>query len=243
MTATRLTAVVFVAIVLAGCGQSPSRPASTATPLLATSSPREEAETLGRQGDWAGAVVKYREALRGAPDDLQLRFALGSALSHLERRDEAAEQFRWVVEHGRPSASEVSMARQWLLEADAANVPAEAQRATTAAKVDPSSTGKLQGKTTWPGISPDSFRLTLQVLLVGDDEANRGRILQVRTRLGEPYAFASVPEGQYRLSAQVGAVRLWDAPVSVSAGKATVLDLTPERSPVSPSDFPQREAR
>jgi hypothetical protein len=29
----------------------------------------------------------------------------------------------------------------------------------------------------------------------------------------------------------------------VSAGKATVLDLTPERSPVSPSDFPQREAR
>jgi len=63
-----------------------------------------------------------------------------------------------------------------------------------------------------------------------------------RTRLGQPYTIASVPEGRYRLMAQVGPVRLWETSVQVTAGKETVLDLAPETSPVSPRDFPQRAA-
>lgn len=245
MIAARLLAVVLVAVAAGACGQSapPAAPTSSAPVLPVASSPREDGDRLARAGDWAGAVVKYREALRASPDDVALRFALGSALSHLDRRDEAAEQFDWVVRHGRPGQAEVSMARQWLSDAAAPDTSAPAPVAERPTAPDPTTLGKIQGKTVWPSISRDTFRLPLQILLVGDDDATRGRILQGRTYLGEPYSIASVPEGQYRLTAQVAGVRLWDTRVAVSAGRDTVLDLTPDRSLVSPDQFPQRDRR
>ena len=108
----RLAPVALLGLVLAsGCSRPPTTPAPAANMV---SSPREEGDLLARRGDHAGAVAKYREALRATPNDVALRFALGSALSQLDRHAETAEQFRWVVEHGAPGQPEVSMARQWL---------------------------------------------------------------------------------------------------------------------------------
>ena len=241
----RMWPILLVAL-SAGCGQSspnPSASVDAASPLPLGSSAREAAYALVQRGDWPGAVVKYREALREAPGDVQLHFALGSALSHLDRREEAVEQFRLVVARGRASLPEVAAARQWLREAGALDTQVEAASPSTASvAVDPRSSGSVVGKTTWPGVGGESVVLTLQVLLVPDEAGTKGKPLGARTRLGQPYAFASVPEGRYRLMAQVGPVRLWDAAVQVTAGKETVLDLAPETSPVSPRDFPQRAA-
>ncbi|MGH7389098.1 MAG: tetratricopeptide repeat protein [Candidatus Rokuibacteriota bacterium] len=240
-------AAVGVVIGLAtGCGQSPAPPAPVAAVNpLEHASAREAARVLAQRGDWAGAVVKYREALRGAPEDVQLHFALGSALSHLDRREEAIERFKWVVARGRATVPEVAAAREWLRQAGALEAaqpdPSAAPRAVAA--VDAESTGRVAGKTAWPGTGHGSHVLTLQILLAGDDPATQGRTLGARTRLGEPYSLTAVPEGRYRLIAQVGPVRLWDTSVQVVAGKETVLDLTPDKSRVSPQDFPTRPGR
>src|SRR4029434_570902 len=97
-----------------GCSRPPTTPAPAAS---VGASPREEGDMLARSGDHAGAAAKYREALQGTPNDVRLRFALGSELTQLDRRAEAAEQFRWVVEHGSPGQEEVALARQWLASA------------------------------------------------------------------------------------------------------------------------------
>lgn len=103
---------------------------------------------------------------------------------------------------------------------------------------DPSAPrGTIKGKTVWPGI--DDYRLTLQIVLIGDDPFNQGKMIATRTRLGEPYS-AWVPAGGYLLRAQVGGIRLWDIRVNVEADKEVVVDLTPAESPVSPNDFPSR---
>src|SRR5919198_805855 len=108
MAATRVPAVLLASALAFGCA-GPTPPALPQTPAAA--SPREEGDAAVSRGDYVTAVAKYREALKETPDDLKLRFALGSALTHLDRRDEAVEQFRWIVEHRAP---EVAMARQWL---------------------------------------------------------------------------------------------------------------------------------
>jgi len=97
--------------------------------------------------------------------------------------------------------------------------------------------GTIKGKTVWP--NTEEHRFNLQILLIGDDSFTEGKIVPVRTRLGEPYS-AWVPAGGYLLRAQVGGVRLWELRVNVEADKETTVDLTPAESRVSPSEFPTR---
>lgn len=60
------------------------------------------------RGEYGKAAGKYQEAVALDPDDLALRFALGTAYSHLGRRAEAAEQFQRVVKR-----AEVSGPLEW----------------------------------------------------------------------------------------------------------------------------------
>lgn len=238
----RVLSTILAAGLLAGCGESPAPPpAATAPTRTDAAGLRSEGDALAARGEYAAAAERYREALRRAPEDLGLHFSLGSVLTHLGRRDEAVEQFRWVVAHGSPNRPEVATARQWLLEAgvvEGGPAPTRAARKEPSPPEASASFGMLKGNTVWPGVTPDTYRLTLQILLAGDDPFTQEKIIQARTRLGEPYVFPKVPEGTYRLMAQVGATRLWDTRITVAAGKETVLDLTPFMSPVSPSEFP-----
>ncbi len=106
MRRTWLT-VGTVAPLWAGCSQStpPSAPVAAVNRPPGASA-RQAARVLAQRGDWAGAVVKNREALRAEPEDVQLHLALGSALSRLDRHEEATEQFRGVGAGGRPSVPE-----------------------------------------------------------------------------------------------------------------------------------------
>ncbi|MBI2015109.1 MAG: hypothetical protein HYS77_06175 [Candidatus Rokubacteria bacterium] len=194
-------------------------------------------------------MTKYREALRATPDDLTLRFALGSALSQLDRRAETIEQFRWVVEHGGPGQAEVAMAREWLAAERASGSAPPSRPAATAPGVpatqsqpaSPAGVGSIKGKTAWPGVDPESQIVSVEIRLNGDDAATRGKSFRLHIRLGRSYVMSGLTAGAYRLMGRSAGVKVWETRVVVGAGKDTVLDLTDSNALVTPKDFTPRD--
>lgn len=234
MTAV-VTILVAAALLAGGCGDSRSAKPTAATPSAPAGDPREEAAALASRGDYAGAERKYREALKVKPDDVELHFGLGSVLSQLDRREQATEAFRWVVKNGRPGRPEVDSARRWL--ADAGDTAATASTSSESAP-DPASTGTVSGKLTWPGI-PASMDYTIRVVIERDGPDGPRKF--VRAKINGTYSVAELPEGSYKLTGLAGPTRMWsDLPVTVTAGRQTVLDLGPANAVVSPNEFPPR---
>ena len=245
-TVTRTLATLLAAELVSGCSGPRTSPALTSTPAAVAPSPRQEGDAALSRGDYAAAVAKYHEALRATPDDLKLRFALGSALSHLERYDEAIEQFRWVVGHRAP---EVAMAREWLAAAervsDASASPG--RQGVTVSSVPgaegqpaPAGVGSIKGTTAWPGVRPDAQNVSLELRFNGDDASTKGQRLRLHIVLGRPYRMSDLPAGAYRVVGRSAGVKLWETRAVVGAGKETVLDLTDANSLVTPKDFPPR---
>jgi hypothetical protein len=240
----KLAPIALLGLALAsGCSRPPTTPAPAASVV---GTPREQGDMLARSGDHAGAVAKYREALQGTPNDVHLRFALGSELTQLDRRAEAAEQFRWVVEHGAPGQEEVALARQWLTSASEQE-PSSSRRdvtmsSATGAEGQPGSSGigSIKGKTAWPSVNPDSQPVALELRFNGDDEATTGKNYRLHIGLGRPYTMSDLPAGAYRVVGRSGGVKLWEQRVVVGAGKETALDLSEANSAVTPKDFPPR---
>ena len=240
----KLVLVLLGLALVSGCSRTPATPAPAAGVV---GSLREQGDLLARSGDHAGAVAKYREALQASPNDVGLRFALGSALSQLDRRAEATEQFGWVVEHGAPGQEEVTMARQWLASA-AEPGSGEASSSTrkdvtmspAPAEGQPAGVGSIKGKTAWPSVNPDSQPVALELRFNGDDEATTGKNYRLHIGLGRPYTMSDLPAGAYRVVGRSGGVKLWEQRVVVGAGKETALDLTEANSAVTPKDFPPR---
>ena len=113
----RLLVAAAFALVLAGGCQQPQPPAPAAgapTKGPLTAQLKAEGDALMARGDYERAVVKYLAAVNQEPKDVSLRFALGVALSNLDRREETIEQFRFVAINGAPGSNEVKLAREWL---------------------------------------------------------------------------------------------------------------------------------
>src|SRR5213593_2501750 len=240
---TLLIIAAVVAALLLGCQQSRQGPlAPPMGPAVRTL--KEEGDRLARSRDWAGAATKYQTALNRESSNLELRLAYGISLSHLDRRDETAEQFRWVVNHSDPGSPAFVMARTWLVEAG--ELPA-LRPATTApaadaasASVDTTPKGGVRGTTSWPGVTARERLVPLRITLSGEDKENRDVTLGRRFRLGEPYRLSDARPGKYRLRAVAidQNVELWDKQVVVEAGKETILDLSATDSSVSTREFP-----
>jgi hypothetical protein len=226
--------VVGAGALLAGCDSKPPKVATIAASVPAGNL-REDAARLAARGDFAGAERTYRAALSAQPDDVELHFGLGSVLSQLDRREAAAEEFRWVVQHGRPGRPEVDSARRWLAESGEA-APGSA---TAAAEPEPTSLGGVSGQLTWPGLPADKqFAVRVVVARKGD-----GAALQksARTKLNGTFSIAGLPEGAYTLTGLAGPVRIWsDLPITVTPGRETTVDLSPANAIVSANEFPAR---
>lgn len=224
--ASPLGVALIVVLVFRGGGTRPVEP--RLVPL--GPSLEKQADELAALGDYEAAVVKYRAALELEPEDVSLRFALGAALSHLGRREETAEQFRWVVRLGDPASLDVEVARRWLVRAGLL-----AERAT----FDSSTTnspgavpaGKVKGKT-------ESGSGQVSVALRGEEESNKDVAFDTSVKLGEPYEFDQVPPGNYRLTARISETTVWDRKVTVEPGGESVLDLTGGGSEVASNEPP-----
>jgi|SRR5215470_5130914 len=239
-----LVIVGVVGVLLLGCQQSPPT-----NPLAAPMGPdaralKQEGDHLARSRDWAGAAAKYQMALNRESSNLELRLAYGITLSHLDRRDETAEQFRWVINNSQPGSHAFAMARTWLVEAgELLGLPAASAAPvadTAPAGNDTTPKGGVRGMTSWPGVMTHERLVPLRITLSGDDKETRDVMLGRRFRLGEPYRLSNARPGKYRLRAVAidQNVELWDKPVVVEPGKETILDLSATDSSVSAGDFP-----
>jgi tetratricopeptide (TPR) repeat protein len=224
------------------CQQAPQRPAD-APHVSRAAVARGTADQLMERGEYEKAAGKYQEAVGLVPNDMALRFALGTAYSHLGRQAEAAEQFQWAVKRGDPAADYHRGARQWLLRAGLLSDEAAASASPeTASDSRWSGKGKVGGPLEWPGVNSRAWLIKVRVTLSGDDQATRPVHVSRRFRLGERYELRDLVPGKYRLIAKAEdgapAVELWNQEVMIEAGKTTQLALNAANSKVSPAQFP-----
>jgi hypothetical protein len=236
---------------LAGCNQAPPAPPARAPEEKSRAMVlREEGDALAAKGDHAGAAAQYQAGLELEPEDLGLHYALGTAFSYLERRPDAIREFRWVVAKGRADSDEVRAARQWLIsvgalaQEDAA--PRTGETATSGDAAGKKKQSSVKGKLEWPGVVAGEGTVPIRLLLTGDDMGNR-EFKQVRfAKLANPYEFADVPPGNYRLvgvAIRHEQTQVWDVKVNVEAGKDSVVDLTNSNASAPADLFARGERR
>jgi hypothetical protein len=226
----RLAIIALVALFL-GCQQSPApgpAPVGSLTVRL-----KAEGDALAARGDYEGAALRYQQAANQEPEDVSIRFALGSALSHLNRRGETVEQFGFVVTRGKPDSPEVQAARRWLIAAGETPPdvsfeppPPQPQSAPVATASPPPALtappGKVRGRIEAGGLEG------LDVIVALNGELNVEFGIGLRGKVGQPFEFDRVPPGRYRLAVEHGETSeiLWDVPVTVASGKEVVVNLT-----------------
>ena len=152
LSGARHLLVCAVVALLLGCQQSAPVEPVGAPPASPVSQLKDQGDALAVRGDYAGAAAKYQAAVDRAPTDVSLRFALGTALSHLNRRRDTIEQFHFVVGHGQQGSPEVQTARHWLARA---GDPAETVTfSSPSANEEPAAAGSASTSDTSSAASP-----------------------------------------------------------------------------------------
>lgn len=236
-----LTAWVAMALLtlLAGC-QAPPRPVQSAAP--------PDSGTLAARalagGRYAEALELYRRALSEAPGRVSLHYGLGVASSHLDRRDDAIREFRWVVQYGPPTALEVAAARQWLAKARAL-LPAPVTTPVSSQSHEERQPGNatLEGRAVFAeaGQPPGPMR-RLQLFLVGQpDSPTQKERYNLRTDEDGNFKFPDVVPGPYKLTNRVAGKPIWRLRVEIRPSDSAVLQLSPANSVDVRDDFPEPE--
>jgi hypothetical protein len=231
-------------VALLGCQRAPAprsaaggppAPSQVVVQLLA------EAGRLMARGDYAAAADKYDAVLAHEPEHVTGRFGLGSAYSHLGRRAEAIEQFRWVVRQAPPQSQEHQAAKQWLISVGAWSEPGPTPAAADAAAPTERATGpgRIVGRTEWPGVNPKDLFIRGRMALLRDDEGPREVVRGRPFRLGDAYEFRDVQPGKYRLVAWIDRTIIWDETVSVEPGKVHEVVLTQAKSRIPADKLPR----
>lgn len=229
--------VLAAALLLAACQEAPV--ARAPAPVAPASRAMAEGDALMAKGDYIGAVEKYRQAADLDPDKVRPRFALGTAYSFLDKRSDAIAQFRWVLNHAAQGSTEYTEAHRWLARVGALPVtPTVADsRPSEPFPPDPSSLGRLVGKTEWPEVTPQRRLITGSLSLIGDEPVTHDVKRTRAFRLGDGYEFRDVPPGRYRIVAVIDETMVWDEKVTVEAGKDTNFVLSQSTSPVPAERF------
>ena len=229
-----------VLLLLTSCQQAPGSRA----PAAKAASPAEQLVSEGHsfmaKGDYANAIERYRQAADLEPAAIPPRFALGTAYSFHEKRAEAIVQFRWVLTSADAASTEYQEAHRWLARVGALPAPAavaDEGRRNVAATPDPSSTGRLVGRTEWGELNPKNQLVTGNLSLIGDEPVTHDVKRTRAFRLGDGYEFKDVPAGRYRIVAVIDETTVWDEKVTVEAGKDTSFPLRQSTSPVPAGRF------
>ena len=234
-------ALILVIFVFRGGGTAPLEP----RPVPPALSLAQQAEALLAQGEYQGAWGFYYQALQAAPEDVSLWYGLGVVLSHLNHKEQAGEAFQHVVRRGRPDSQEVRLARRWLV---SARVLTETLTSAVSPATEPAVSSSKEGSIQLPSpaTSPVAGRVRgrtdarrgiqqINLALAGDEDSNREIAFAKSVKPGEPYEFANVPPGTYRLTGEdpEAETQLWDVRVTVTVGKETILDLTNASTPIA----------
>ena len=221
-------ALLLVVLVFRGGGAVPVEPRPEPARLPSVLNPTVQAAELVELGDYEGAWQFYQEALASAPEDVSLWYALGVTLSHLSRRQETTDAFRYVVDRGRPESEEVRVAREWLISAGVLARPVVFTSAPAAEAAE--AKAAVKGKVTWGEPERGGAPFKARLLLHGVAGAAEGKRFGKRVTLGQVYRFEQLPAGSYRLIGSVEGQRLWDLTLDVEEGKEVILDLSRDNS-------------
>ena len=226
----RLLAVLVIGGALAAC--SGPAPAPVEYDVVA------EALKAFDRSDWVLAARLLPEAVAKRPTDVKLHYSLAVAATHLELRDEAIREFRWVVATA-PDTPEGQAARNWLLAAGLLT-PASTATADLTVPVDPDrGDGGLKGRVSWADGEPPVKLNRMQLFLRGVP-GTPTKDVQMVLRTGEDgsYEFRNVPAGEYRLSNRIAGEPVWRLRVKVPPSETVSLDLTQGNSLSVRDDFP-----
>lgn len=237
MTAARARAVLALAalaLVLAACQGPAAPPPAAPGPSLAS----QAAEALDK-GDYAKAADLSRRALADAPDSLPVHYGLAIAASHLNLRDEAIREFKWVMARGPAGSSEVEAARRWL-----ASVGALAGDASSATTTVESRAGagqaSLEGRMVLaePGQPPRPASRRMVILYGLAGTPTKDQRYNTRTDDNGLFRFPDLMPGPYMITDAVSAPRNWRLKIELRPGQAMNLGLTPGNGIKIRDDFP-----
>ena len=226
-------ALGLIALVIAACqGPAAPPPPPAAGPTLAS----QAADALDA-GDYARAADLYRRALAGSPESLPLHYGLAVAASHLNLKNEAIREFKWVLARAAKGSPEAAAAQRWLTGAGAlaSDAPVETQNDASAGPTAAS----LEGQLVMPDGGPSSQRRML-VLYGLANSATKDQRYQIRTDQNGRFRFPSVVPGPYMLTDAVSGPRNWRLRIELQPSQAATLDLTPANHIKVKDDFPNQ---
>ena len=238
----RRIVLLAAALVLgAAYQQAPVSAPSVSHDLSPVDRLKAEGDAFLAKSDYPNAIEKYRQAVDLDSSAVGPHFGLGTAYSFVDKRPEAIVQFRWVLARADGSSTEYQEAYRWLSRVGALPAPVVAsdasQKDQSKPTVDPSTVGRLVGKTEWPGVTPQRRMVSGTMSLVGDEPVTQDVKRQRAFRLGDAYEFRDLPAGRYRVVAVVDGTTVWDEKVNVEAGKDANLTLGQATSPVPVEKF------
>jgi hypothetical protein len=239
LTFSRALSVLAGLALLLGACHGPVRPSS---PVVSISLATQAAEALSMRA-YAKAADLHRRALVLTPDSLPLHHGLAVAASHLSLKEEAIQQFRWVMERGPKGSLEVETARGWLVAAGLLAAPEPGEPAGLPAEERQPAAGQasLDGQMalTEPGGRDARVGQRRMVILYGlPDSPMKDERYQVWTDEKGRFRFPSVTSGTYMITDAVAGPRKWKLRIELQPGQATTLDLTPANTTTVRDDFP-----
>lgn len=232
-----------VALVLLGIlGAACSGPTPPPAPAAVRHDPGIEARQALDERDWARAARLFAEAITGAPGALGFHYGLAIAASHLDRREDAVREFRWVLTHGSPASAEVQVARSWLTTSGALDSSATAARRPGPPQFGSDAVGdaSLRGRVTWSdgdGTPVAAHRVQIHLLGRAGTPTARARYT-VRTDEAGYFQFRDVVAGPYQLTNELVGQPRWRLGVDLEPGRDRRLDLSPTNRLALRDDFP-----
>ena len=194
--------------------------------------------------DYAAAVDFLRDALARQPSDLEAHYRLGVSTSHLDKVDDAAREFEWVVTNGAQGRPEVQLARDWLASRTPANVsgprviavPSSDEQGRKPEDGQRPDLANLSGK----AMGPDKPMTRLQLFLKGTPGSSvKDEYHVLRTDQQGNFTFLNVVPGEYVLTNAIAGLPKWQLRVALARGERRRLDLTPDNDTTVRNDVPE----
>jgi tetratricopeptide (TPR) repeat protein len=221
-----------LALAVLGCGRAtPPRPRAADTADTAS-----DALAAFEQQDWERAASLLRQALLREPTSVRLHYALAITASHLGRRDEAIQEFQWILANAPAGSPEARTARDWLTEAGVMPRGSVANAETTD---DTVGDGGIRGRVRPPAAEPAISQARLQLFLKGvPGTPTAGRQYVLRTDDDGRFEFKRIPAGTYKLTNRVAGRPAWRMRVELPPGGPIELELSGDNSLDARDDFP-----
>lgn len=202
-----------------------------------------EAHKAFERQDWSVATSHYRMALQKSPGDLLLHYRLAISASWLDLRDEATNEFEWIVAHTAATSEEHRVAVDWLAGARRNVARVAATTSDADARDERAGDSGVHGRIVWDegqgqGIEPLK-RFQVHLYGLAPDGVPKGISFHVRTDRDGNYKFEKIPAGIYKMTDNnVGAPK-WRLRVEVRPGEDALINLGPENGVKTRDDFPK----